>query len=311
MHNNVTIHVGLPKAASTTIQFGFLSKLDNIDYYGIRPDLDQETSARRQILARILNLEEAEYRMQEGEVRAFFESRINGKKPVVISDEDFSRGHVSSANLCRTDRYLCARRLQRLFPNAEIVIMVRNQLKLLPSLYSQWIKNYHVGRIPFDTWMDIQLAKQGSFSGSIMGMANYEVLHQLYCEVFGAEKVNVFLFEQFCQDVPEGLRSLAEVIGIQCNAPSQYSIESEQLNSRLSSGELAIRKSKLGEIIPVIPSPLRKMGKRLLASMTRNVGGEISGVQKEMVIDVYSESNRRFQETTGLDLGTYKYPLSR
>lgn len=309
MHNNITIHVGLPKAASTTIQFGFFSKLSNIDYYGIRPNLDQETYFRRQILARILNLEEAEYRMQEGEVRAFFENSINAKKPVVISDEDFSRGHVSSADLCRTDRYLCARRLQDLFPNANIIIMVRNQLNLLPSLYSQWMKNYHVGRVSFDKWMDIQLAKQDSFSGSIMGMANYEILYKLYCEVFGAKQVNVFLFEEFCQDVQKGFKSLAEVIGIQMGSTSDYLTESKQMNSRVSSGELAIRKSNFGKIIPIIPPSLRKVGKRFIAGITQNVGGELSGLQKERVIEVYSESNRRFQEATGLDLGNYKYPL--
>jgi len=309
MHNNVTIHVGLPKAASTTIQFGFLSKLENIDYYGIRPDLDQETSARRQILACILNLEEAEYRRQEDEVRAFFESRINGKKPVVISDEDFSRGHVSSANLCRTDRYLCARRLQRLFPNAKIVIMVRNQLKLLPSLYSQWMKNYHVGRVSIDKWIDIQLGKHRSYSGSIMGMANYDLLYKMYCEIFGDDQVTVFLFEQFCQDTSRGLEALAEVIGIPCENPERFLAESDQLNSRISSGELAIRKSKLGGIIPAIPTPLRKMGKRVIASMTRNVGGEISGEQKIQVARVYAESNRAFQEATGLNLSQFNYPL--
>ena len=117
------IHIGMPRTASTFLQQEFFPNVSDFEFYGV--DRTQYSTVFQKILYQDDSI------FNPLEIAA--ELKFILEKNTILSNELFvgQSLYLSSTNRSRT-----ARRLKQFFPDAEIILLLRNQVSLLESLYS-------------------------------------------------------------------------------------------------------------------------------------------------------------------------------
>ena len=137
MSNQSYIHIGVPKAASRTLQENLFCHLPSFNYIG-RPGVrtDRELRFITQVIS---NRENFEYNEMYKQFISLINKRVfvRGKK-TFFSAEALS---VGSSLDGRVDRTEIARRFAKLLPDAKILLVIRNQFDVIRSRYAQLLKN--------------------------------------------------------------------------------------------------------------------------------------------------------------------------
>jgi hypothetical protein len=181
----IFLHVGYPKCASTFLQKKIFSPHPDIDYIG------PETGVNRNFNELFFNTTESLYDPEA--VRNCFLK--NGKTKLLSIETLVGDGFTSHIN---GDFY--ARRLSETFPNAKIIIIVRNQENAIESLVMQWIKSGWSGKFsPNDFFKQIKLyTEQVGFDYDLF---KYTRTINYYRRLFGSNNVHVLFFEDFQKDI--------------------------------------------------------------------------------------------------------------
>jgi hypothetical protein len=203
MMTDTVIHVGLPKTGSTFIQENVLSASEDVFYVG-RP-YTQEGQAFNMIQYCDDSIYNAE-RVQE-ELNNL-RRRADGKR-IVISDEMLAGSPLYGFR----NRSSIARRLQRHFPEAEIILCLRNQVDLLQSYFKQITAMGWNGRVldrnyvhrsgsglSFEDWREgtrWDKTRRVVSHHSLISVEyfKYTRLYECYDQLF--DEVSVLLFEDF------------------------------------------------------------------------------------------------------------------
>ena len=122
MNEQLFIHTGYPKTATTFLQHQIFERIPNVKY-----------------------------------IRPFNENFVINKNCVnIISDESLTGFpyHGGKAN----DQYLIADKIKKIFPNAKIIVTTREPNGWLRSLYSQYIRNG--GKKIYEFWFENIFDKQ-------------------------------------------------------------------------------------------------------------------------------------------------------
>src|SRR5262245_38096884 len=183
--NRVTIHIGLPKTATTTLQQNVFASHPGIFYLGPKanyPEFDK-------VMNGLCGADGLNYDPELGcrVIEKLLAPAKHAGKPLVVSHEAIgAQGR---------DRRLKAERLKALFPDARIVLTVRRPEDLLVSVYLQWLKGFGGKRFEapsLDVWLerDWQDARRGNFL-----RLQYEKLLELYRSMFGRMDVLLLFFE--------------------------------------------------------------------------------------------------------------------
>lgn len=191
---NPIIHIGYPKTATTWFQRNFYPHVQNIY-------LPHHNLIKRNIISPFdLNYSGHNY----------LDNFTNeaGSKRIIICEENLI-GSLQNGGMQGYHTKETASRLKSLFPDAEIVIFIRNQIEMIASAYIQYVKgggNYSINKYLFD--------KQYDFSNSRMLFSldffNYYQVIDFYKNLFGNENVHVFLFEKFAANNEEFIRFFSE-----------------------------------------------------------------------------------------------------
>ncbi len=261
------IHVGLPKTGTTFIQNEVLEKSDQIFYVG-RP-YTQEGRAFNMIQYCDDTLyDEAAVR---DEINAL-KRRAEGRK-IVISDEMLAGSPLFGFR----NRSSIARRLHRYFPDARIVVCLRNQVDILASYFRQvtavgWNgsvldERYVHGTgngLSFDAWQeeaDWDKSRRFVSHHSMMSMAyfKYSTLLDLYDQLF--DDVTVLLYEDFRDKRRCFFEAWASVAGSseeeirkranrKVNATGEFPTTEEMMSNRVASlfENISLRGKKLVEM---------------------------------------------------------------
>lgn len=127
-----------------------------------------------------------------------------GEVPVlsseILSGHPFQGGHES-------DVY--AQRLQAIAPEARILVSIRAQLRILPSVYMQYV--LRGGTMPYDLFFD-GTSEPGYF-GFTDQHFDYDLLVAQYQSLFGAENVYVLTQESLQADMDAAAIALAGFAG--------------------------------------------------------------------------------------------------
>jgi hypothetical protein len=127
-----------------------------------------------------------------------------GEVPVlsseILSGHPFQGGHES-------DVY--AERLARIAPGARILISIRSQLKILPSVYMQYV--LRGGTLPYDRFFAGN--DELGYFGFTPGHFEYDRLVAHYQRLFGADRVHVLTQESLRQDREGAVAALAAFAG--------------------------------------------------------------------------------------------------
>lgn len=228
---------------------------------------------------------------------------------IIVSSEEFSNNV--------TDRGLIAERLSRLFPDAKILIIIRNQMGALESMYSflvpQMGKNINLsyGRpsvASFEEWIKEQ---EAFFCRSyILTLKYYEFISK-YWSLFGKENVTIGLFEDLVESPESFFGRVAGFLDVEAlELPKADAVP--RRNQRPTGRELGYYKliGRFPKFAPsnYVPQAVAALGRKFLKSDFGNWRGQYCPVEvKDRLICIYREGNEKLSEELGIDLSERGY----
>lgn len=298
------IHIGFPKAASTTLQLGVFDQHPEILHVGRqnwKSDDDQ--------LIYSLIFDDDQYYDEAACKKLFndFEKQAhqNGLT-TIVSNEHFVRS---------TMRSLAPMRLARLMPDAKILVVIRNQFDAVASMYaaqgrylrSNLAPKPYKGRyVTFENWFEFALE---NWKSSYLGAIDYDATIGLYEKHFGHENVECILFEDLIKSphiTAEKIAKLAEVNADLMKELLSSSHENKRVSSRIVHYH-RIRRYFLPQISFSSYLPSLKFLTRLL-SQGKAYRHDLSPSTRETISELYREGNRALEDRFGLPLSENGYP---
>ncbi|MFV1974447.1 MAG: sulfotransferase domain-containing protein [Candidatus Scalindua sp.] len=260
----ITIHVGLMKTATTSLQNRVFPQHEELNYLG-GPEFQQETI--RLAIAAISKQDRLMYDQtyHEEQTRNALNEARNQGKPVLLSAESLSTPTV--------DRLTKAERLVGLFGDIRILICLRRPEDLMTSLYSESIKqlNPKANRLPtLDSWLEQNWSDQRATRHS--RILDFYRFIQSYQDLVGEENVCVLLFEELCNEPAEYARQLSEFVGINTQRTLELlqvpkenkSVSQLDYNLFKLSNLLGFRVGN-GRLLWFVPRPIKEIVKRSLS----------------------------------------------
>lgn len=236
------IHVGFPKAASTSLQAWFTAHPDLIfDRNGLAgyhhaTELARDVARDRRAAWYVTSCEDL----------------VTPRNP---PDQTFDAGPRPTAE---HRRRICEL-LHGLFSHATILIVTRSHSTVLKSGYSQYLRrggHLSMTRLSMFDFSEAQVEEDW----------DYDVTVTLYESVFGAENVIVLPYELLVDDAACFTRILEERLGI-----SHVEIEMPWLNTSLTSSELRWY-PRLSRVAAYARARLGPPGRRLAAAYYARIG---------------------------------------
>lgn len=309
------IHVGLRKAASTTLQRGLFAKLPGINHFGMW--LDDATRfgdprvpdlIHRIILSDGVNYDRAAARAlaEEAILSNLDSGRIN-----TLSDEKlggFWRGYA--------DRRLIAERLKDLFGNIRIIVMVREQIDHFLANYIALGGEYKLApdrlrvRLPVTDHLEYMMRYPDYEQ---LGHLKVGQLASMYADIVGKENVCVLVFEEMRDDLAAFAGRIGGFLGVEPGA-IVASLRGRHENLRRQTKLMLAYRSLRAHFLPgfslasLFPKGMQTAFERALAR-----GGKsqirLPAEWIERLRVYYADDNARLAGAFGLDLARWGYAL--
>ena len=185
--------------------------------------------------------------------------------------------------------------LKEFFKDAKVIIILRNQVDLIRSMYDMGphkplgIEDRYYA---FDKWIDLSFKYYGK---SFLCGLNYHRIVEHYRKLFGKNNVEILLFEDILNKPVEF-----------CNQISCFMKINPDTTQSLLTGSSPERTSKrfIGDRIPKISSILPPLVKSFLKRKT-----QIKEADRVKIAENFRYSNRKLQQDFGLNIEQYNYPL--
>jgi hypothetical protein len=318
------IHIGYTKTATSWLQrhlfgdpatgFGWL------ETNGDRPGRPDKESPIRQLVS-LSPLDIDTTALGDDFARLIGSVEAKGLAPVIslerLSGSPFSGGHDSVA---------IAERLVRLFPEAKVLAVIREQESMIVSTYKQYVKVG--GALSLARFLALPRSSSLHVPWFELRYFEYDRLLRHYSELFGTERLLVLAYEEFLQDPATFVAKIAQFAGVPLGSEQLDSLPFDRTPNRsLSPAATAVRRrlNRLAVRTEVNPAPLfeARIAKRAVRWATRDklvdrlvdavlprpvherCDSKLRRVAAAAVGDRYRESNRATSELTGIDLGSY------
>lgn len=192
------IHVGDYKTGTSWLQETVFPMHPEIQYLG-----DHFSNEKLQLVLReLVDIRDLDYNPEKLK-KKFLENynkipgKISGISREALSQADYISGEHAKRN---------AQRIKDVFGNVKIIYVIREQISMLGSIYSQYVKIG--GTRSFEDWFLDPLECKG-----IIDRLKYDKNIQMYYDIFGRENVLVLLFEELREDKKEFLEKIYSFIG--------------------------------------------------------------------------------------------------
>lgn len=305
------IHVGLHKTGTSWLQ----KYLFNAPERGFTSFSSEPGPERKQLIKRLVVPDPLFFDAEE--TASYYEPWIDAAREtgrtLVITHERLG-GHPASGG---RDRCIIAERLRTSFPEARILIGIREQCRLIHSLYNHHVEVGGVESLKqFLTTSATGNLRRPTFT---LEMYEFDRLIRFYQDLFGPERVLVLPLEMLAR---EPQRYVDAIMGF-CGHPSFPVEQTEPVNVRrpqlmrivqrplnmlfshndLSPGALYHVHNFQGHFKRFLP-----LFKRLsIASLDRRIAERQLNEVKAFVGTHFSNSNLRTQQLTGLPLRDFGY----
>lgn len=318
MSDDILVHIGYAKVASTTLQKQLFNKHPSVRFMGIYPvnnignnslecDLQNPyfTDPKIKSFFELLN-HSNQYSFDEQKAiqlrDAIMSKYHDNSKLTVFSDERFSSVFFSFP-----DYKIKLKRLYKLFPDAKILIMIRNQMDIICSQYRDHPfdpRDFHNGKpVSIEKWIDLDLSNA---EFSYLRSLKYDEMVYFCKNLFGVENVEVFPLEEWLYSFDDFIYRISYFMGIEQEKTFDLlkdKRENSGVSARYNRFRNIRRKISPFEIQPFIPRFLLewiKKGKKHKV--------EINNRYKDYLDSFFEESNKNLIEQTGIDLKRYDYP---
>lgn len=190
------------------------------------------------------------------------------------------------------------------FPNAKVMLLMRNQISWLKSHYKYFFTGLKENQNSFE---DFLLTPRGK--AAVAGGCYDICIHECY-RLFGKENVLVMTMENLRGQEQKTLDELCRFIGVKEGIPLDHS--GAKRNESMKDDDLYVHKvseniSYLNFVKPILKKTgLAPMARKLVATQTPDL---ITEENEKMLRAFYAPSNVRTMELTNIDLDVIGYPL--
>jgi hypothetical protein len=194
------LHIGDYKTGTTWLQKYFYSIHPDISYLG-GPFNNQllEKYLHELIDSRDLDFDSKNLRKKiEKQVGLIIPGKKTGISREVFSATNFVTGENARRN---------AERLYSIFGDVKVVFIIREQINMLTSIYSQYVKMG--GTLPIKSFVFDPIVSNG-----LLERLKWHKQITMYREIFGADNVHIGLYEEFRDNKEKFLYSLSEFLEI-------------------------------------------------------------------------------------------------
>ncbi|MBP6802589.1 MAG: sulfotransferase [Chloroflexi bacterium] len=261
--------------------------------------------------------------------RAVFEPGLaaawtNNLVPVISHERISGEVHIGGR-----DAKDIAERLYAIFPEAQILIVIREQQAMIRSIYGQFIKGTGVWSLR--DYLDPPVPTRTRFKYGHFHPDDfrYHRLIACYQQLFGPAQVTVLPYELFRARPADFVAQIMAAVGLHAEAAVMAALPyGEQVNPSLSALGIAfkLRLNRLaGQRTPFNPTPLYtgrgsghtrllqalafRVDRRLPATWKRAADEQMKHQIAERVSGYYAESNHLTAKLTGLNLVEWGYEL--
>lgn len=308
------LHIGYPKTASSWLQAHLFSAdggsglvaaatAAHVNRILVGPNaLDFDASeARRHFAKRIRRVEGA------GAVAVVSAERLSGAPHA---------GGYDSRDL--------AERLKAVFPEARVLIAIREQRRMICSLYRQYVRAG--GTLPLRSYLEPPRKGHHSMPSFQLDHLKYDRLIQLYVSLFGAGRVLVLPFELFAERPEEFVRRIVRFADPEAaedavarlpydrreNAAFTWTYASlrRRLNRHLVRHRLnPTARFPIGDKKKVLDAAFAKLDRLVPTALHRRIERRMTALVEGAALERFRESNRATARLTDLDLARYGYDL--
>jgi hypothetical protein len=305
------LHIGFPKTSSTWFQENFYPYIKS-GYYMNREAVQD------------LFLSEGAFDWNQNECQLKLKKLIEGKTDRIIICEELLLGRLRPGGVKHFVTREVGHRLKSIFPEATVVIFIRNQLDALASAYSQYIQSG--GNYNIDTFLHPERISGGDYNSLVLLGPDYFLYHKAidyYASLYGEENLFVFLYEEFRDSNSSFVTSFSKKLGI--------SVDMDRVSfDRVNEGYRALlvaprkffnaftRKGPLNKYYLVHIPNADKIIRKIFATANkyrffgmRPSAGKILGRRNvEYLNSYYKKSNQILVEKYGLTgIKNYNYPI--
>lgn len=314
----VLVHVGYHKAASTWLQRELFVDRTGYRWLGKRP---RSHPVRRLVRERPLEFD-------ADDVRRAFEPLIADAEQAglvpVVSFERLS-GHPFSGGF---DVDLVGERVAQVFPDARVLIVVREQRSMILSTYKQYVQVG--GAAPLRHFLDPPVGRSLRVPLFDARYFEYDHLVRHYDGLFGAERVLTLPFELFVRDGRAFVERIAELGGRPIAEDAVESLRFRRRSNRARSALTIAAVRRLNRFTPhteLNPAPAAEwrsaarlsewlqrteaLDRRLTRELEARSQERLRRAVADWAGDRYAESNRRLADLIGVDLATLGWVVAR
>lgn len=300
------IHIGANKTGSTTLQRCLFTKHNDLSYLG-EDCVGFETY--KNMLNSLVSDDDVHY-CSKAVQELFSRFADAGEKKVFIySNEDIMTSRLPTQ---------CAKRLYELLPDAEILVVLRNQLTAIPSIYvnhGAYLKmvprSFWRQYVSFDDWMAyctefIRYSYLDSFF--------YHRILNLYASLFGKDKIHILFYEEFTKTPHILIEKLCNILKI--DSPEAIKLlegkRERQRNTMRMFRYHKFRSSFLWGVPLMQYVPFGEYFSKLWWAFLKNgepASGFMTDFWKKQIVDLYKTDNTKLAQEYNLPLKDYGYPL--
>jgi hypothetical protein len=295
------IHIGFPKTGTTTLQKALFARHSQIANLGEPVENEQALQAVRAAWASCDRNPRKHRMLDTDKARELWREALSqcpaGSVPVFSKETltlpDFYEGPSD-------DRM--PRALRSVVGDARIMIVIRQQIRMIESLYLFQAKGSRYQKPAI--WIEEQADK--------LGLLDFHTLSKSYAQVFGKANVGVFLFEHLQTNPAEFARAIARFVGVD-EMQAVDLISGERHNTRVSQRYFLYSKvrKKLGLYMPfgkLIPLRAKNAFNSFMSGGKR-AQFELPGVLVQKLEAGYRASNSLLLREWDLPLSEFRYPL--
>jgi len=212
-------------------------------------------------------------------------------------------------------------RIQRLYPDAQIIIFIRNQMEIIASAYAQYIKGG--GTYKISKYLNNpRFKKLTGFPLVSLSFYNYHNIIDHYNHLFGSKKIHVYLFEEFENNPEKFVREFGHAFQIDIDFAN---IDYEILNPSYRKSIIRMLRFlnhftekrmlnkhyffHLPRIHTISLRILKKLNKYRIFGNKYKLSHELNAEAIKTLSDYYKQSNKILIEKYKLPIDKYAYPL--
>lgn len=310
--DKLTIHIGMPKSASTSLQCNFFSKI-GCSYLGptdVHFNFKKGLEERFKYLLALSTMEEYRYQEYKDDIKSFLHRYFSPEKPGVISDEGISCGYYGAVLEECNDRTVVANRYAELFEGAKILFIIRNQFDFLASLFGEWNRRTFINEPNVHRWLDECFTLHANMVSNPLCMPDYWGIYRIYSDLFDG-RIKVLPLEKLKMDARGFLDEIAEFAGLKIPEDVYSRMINTKLNTRtrLFEKKVSIFLNGHPGLKKMIPDSFQKPLRSMLQNVSPELQVEFDIKERQHITNIYASGNRLLMEKTGLQLDQLGYPL--